>query len=528
MRGKAGWVVSVAAVLVCGAGIAAPAYATVPGTNGKIAFTSARDGNKEVYVVNPDGSGETNLSANGADDFEPAWSPDGQKIAFISNRELSPHDQYPDLWIMDTDGGSPARLSLEHSGVTWLEWYPDGSRILFFASRCTDSTICGAYSVSPAGGDVTDFGTCCFGQQVTWSPYGEPLAYTESTSVNPPKIHTVNPDGSGDQVLSSAASATLSALDWSPDARSLVFDGYPSGLRTVDWPSGEVRDVPGTSSTDIQPTWSPDGTRLAFVDDLSDRIATIGADGTGRTVVTAGEGAEPDWQPLGNGPFPQGYARPKAATPVGVSLVPAYLACAPAGANRTHGPPLAYPSCHPAALLSQYLTVGTADSNGQPTLFLGSIKFKTLPGDPATSADDADVEIQTSMTDIRCRVGVVEDPETEGYPCRSGALTDYTGEVQLLVRARITDKPPTGPRTGTVQDIELRASVPCVATPTSAAGSTCALSTTMDSLIPGSVSEGRRAIWTLGRIEVLDAGVDGDADTLANNGLFAVQGVFVP
>ena len=62
-------------------------YATFPGTNGEIAFTSIRDGVSEVYVMNSDGSGQTNCTINPTEDINPAWSPDGTKIAFASNRD---------------------------------------------------------------------------------------------------------------------------------------------------------------------------------------------------------------------------------------------------------------------------------------------------------------------------------------------------------------------------------------------------------------------------------------------------------
>ncbi len=63
---------------------AGPALAAFPGENGKIAFVSDRDGNAEVYVMDPDGQNQTNLSNNGADDYEPAFSPDGSKIGFLA------------------------------------------------------------------------------------------------------------------------------------------------------------------------------------------------------------------------------------------------------------------------------------------------------------------------------------------------------------------------------------------------------------------------------------------------------------
>ena len=66
-------------------------YATFPGTNGEIAFTSGRDGAQEIYVMNADGSGQTNCTNNPAYDFNPAWSPDGTKIVWHSRRDGNDH-----------------------------------------------------------------------------------------------------------------------------------------------------------------------------------------------------------------------------------------------------------------------------------------------------------------------------------------------------------------------------------------------------------------------------------------------------
>ncbi len=76
-------------------------------STGKIAFTSARDGNDEVYVMNAAGSGQTNLTNNLlAADFEPAWSPDGTQITFLSNR-----DGNFEVYVMNADGSGQTRLT---------------------------------------------------------------------------------------------------------------------------------------------------------------------------------------------------------------------------------------------------------------------------------------------------------------------------------------------------------------------------------------------------------------------------------
>jgi TolB protein len=525
----------VLAVAVALLAAAAPAQATIPGTNGKIAFTSTRDGNKEIYVVNADGSGETNLTNHLDDDFDPEWSPDGQRIAFTSNRDLGSFSQYPDLWIMNADGSGASRVTPVGTGVSWAEWFPDGSRILFFASGCRGSGgLCGVFSVNPAGGG---FGfsdeACCFGPELTWSAYGEPIAYTGQSGGR--SIETVNPNGSGHGVLWSDPNQYISrpsAIDWSPDVGTILFDDT-SGLKLVGWPNGVVRDVPGTSSGDFDPTWSPDGTRFAVSAFPDNRIATLRTDGTERITLTDGHDSNPDWQTLNPTPVPRGYARPLAASPIRSSLVPAYYGCDPSVANRQHGPPLDQPSCNPPRPYSTEVTVGTFDANGASPGFVGRVNLVVRPGNPATQADEADVDIAVSLTDIRCRYTIETDPDTEGFPCRAGAMADYTGELQLRAVLQITDKwnsGTSGDGPGTIEGgVPLRATIPCSATPADPAGAMCGLATTVDSLVPGMVKERVRSVWTDKSLEVRDGGVDGDVDNPAGNeSLFAVQGLFVP
>jgi hypothetical protein len=80
--------------------------------------------------------------------------------------------------------------------------------------------------------------------------------------------------------------------------------------------------------------------------------------------------------------------------------------------------------------------------------------------------------------------------------------------------------------TGTVRDTPLSVTIPCAVTAT-ATGSTCAVNTTADALVPGIVTEDSRAVWAMDKINVFDGGPDGDAQT-PDNSLFATQGVFVP
>lgn len=195
-------------------------------------------------------------------------------------------------------------------------------------------------------------------------------------------------------------------------------------------------------------------------------------------------------------------ARPRGATPLRVSLVPAYEACT--APSSTHGGPLAFPSCNPPVRESS-LTVGTPDANGTAAAnSVGSVRLDVMPGDPSNPADEADVGLAVRITDVR----------------NGGDLSDYGGSLVASTTMRVTDQATgaTGDQPGTVQDVPFEFAVPCTATPDPATGGECAINTTADAVTPGIASEGSRAMWALGQWQLLDG----------DRAVFARQGVFVP
>jgi hypothetical protein len=206
-----------------------------------------------------------------------------------------------------------------------------------------------------------------------------------------------------------------------------------------------------------------------------------------------------------------GYPRPKGATPLRASLVPAYAACATP--NTTHGSPLAFGSCAPPQQASSFLTVGSPDANGQPVGAIGSVRYDAIVGDPSDPRNEADVRIATTTTDVR----------------RKSDLSDYQGELQLVTTVRLTDH--AGDPGGdplTVQDFDLPVRLSCFVNSNSRIGSFCNALTTINVVLPGAVTEARRTILALGPQRVYDGGADADADTPGDNTLFLTQGVFVP
>jgi hypothetical protein len=234
----------------------------------------------------------------------------------------------------------------------------------------------------------------------------------------------------------------------------------------------------------------------------------MAADGSDKVDVTPNisNASGPDWQPV------RRYVRPKGATPLRWSLVPAYKSCT--AANRQHGPPLAYGSCSPPVQESDWVTTGS-DVN-PPAQMQGALRFDTLVGDPATPADEADVTATLSITDVR----------------RKDTLADYVGGIQASVVVRITDRfnaaaAGGGPDSATVSDVPFPVDAPCVASADPAVGSSCTAVTSMDAVVPGAIREGKRTIWQVESAAVSDGGADGNVGT-APNTVFARPGVFVP
>jgi hypothetical protein len=406
-----------AVALLCSCGAAQAAF---PGANGRIAFATDRDGNSEIYTMNPDGSSLTRLTNNAAFDGEPAWSPDGTKIVFTTNR-----DGNLEIYAMNADGTSPTRLTNNAAFDAEPAWSPDGTKIAFDTDRDGNT-----------------------------------------------EIYTMNADGTSPARLTNNA-----AIDESPG-------------------------------------WSPTGTKIVFDTsrDGNNEVYTMNADGTTQTRLTNSPGIDqsPNWQPV----F-RNYARPRGATPTRISLVPAYKPCT--SPNTAHKAPISLPSCNPPRAESGYLTVGTPDFNGAGANAVGSMLFKALPTTPG------DISIDVSLTDVRC-VG------TSGG-CTNGALADYTDDLLFDTTFRVTDKGNGGANpSGTVSDLPLRFSVPCTTTASTTVGSTCAISTSVNSLLGSSaIVNGQREIWQLsGDEKIYDGGADGVATTRGDNTLFAAGGIFTP
>jgi Tol biopolymer transport system component len=186
----------------------------------RIVFGSGRDGNREIYVMNSDGSGQTRLTSHGSADHSPTWSPDGARIAFVSER-----DGNPEIYVMNADGSGLARLTTSPGADVDPDWSPDGMRIAFASERNGNSEI---YTMSVDGSAPTRLTvSSATDGQPAWSPDGARIAFSSDP-----------PDGSAE-----------------PVRRIFVMDSDGTGAAEVPW----------TGTDGHNPRWSPDGKVIAVI-----------------------------------------------------------------------------------------------------------------------------------------------------------------------------------------------------------------------------------------------------------------------
>ena len=213
------------------------------------------------------------------------------------------------------------------------------------------------------------------------------------------------------------------------------------------------------------------------------------------------------------------HVRPKGASPLRASLVPAYKACATP--NRTHGAPLAFPSCNPPVQTSNFLTLGSPDANGAGANSTGYVLLRVKGTSPE------DVLIDSVITDVRCKPG---GPAAVCTNANAGDGPDYAGGLQGNAQIRISDHY-NGPglnEAATVVDIPFPVNGQCANTSSTTIGGQCDTHTTANTVVPGSVKDTQRGVVEIQQIQIFDGGSDGSVATTADNTLFGVQGIFIP
>jgi len=276
-----------------------PALATYPGTNGKIAFAAPGDSdNPQIFTVNPDGSGETQLTSD-ADGHatNPDWSPDGSTIVFQGDQTGEWQ-----LYVMNADGSGRHQLTFE-PGFDHLapRFAPDGAKITF--AGCPQQMTCAIYVMNANGTNETQL------TSLTWnagnpefSPDGTKIAFDSNQDGYLSAIWLMNADGSNQHRLT-APSLEADFPDWSPDGTHILLNDLCCLFGTNVW----VMNPDGTGLRQLThfptkhqggfATYSPDGKQIVLISDLKYRdgccndLYTMDTNGTHLTRIVADQPA---------------------------------------------------------------------------------------------------------------------------------------------------------------------------------------------------------------------------------------------
>lgn len=299
------------AVLALGA--AAPASATVPGADGSIAFDSERDGNPEIYTMNPDGTGQTRRTTNPASDQNPVWSPEGTRIAFHSLR-----DGNSEVYVMNADGTGQTRLTTNPATDANPTWSPNGDQIAFQTSRDGNNEI---YRMNADGSNQTRLTTNLASDfRPSWSASGTKIAFGSQRDGNN-EIYSMNPDGTG-QTRLTVNPAPEQHPAWLASSAQLAFVRASEIVRMNADGSGQA--LLTTTANNTGPAGSAgDGIVFTSSRNGNPEVYAMKADGTGQTRLTDNPAvdANPDSQARNRAPECQNaLERTPVNTPITVTI----------------------------------------------------------------------------------------------------------------------------------------------------------------------------------------------------------------
>jgi TolB protein len=234
----------------------------------RIAFASYRNGNQDIYLMDPQGYNVKRLTTASAYEVSPAWSWDNKRIALVRPRKDASNISHSDIYLINADGtnGHWALSTPSPYDLAYPSWSPDGSHILV---TLTYQGVWQVGSVHLANRNLRFFTTSgsawVLGKQPSYDPTGQRIVYVGSSSKS---LDLINADGSGHVTLGVVPKPTLDGPAFSPDGKRLAFSNAASNgdqeIFVKSLVDGSVKRLTYSTGTDLWPSWSPDGSKIVF------------------------------------------------------------------------------------------------------------------------------------------------------------------------------------------------------------------------------------------------------------------------
>jgi Tol biopolymer transport system component len=274
--------------------------------NGKIAFQAFDGSTWQIFASESDGTGLVQLTHVEDPELaaDPAWSPDGSRLAYVVQGSDPPGTGPVNIWVMDADG-TDARAVTDGPGWRWNPaWSPDGTQIAFIHHY--DVHVMDADGTNDTNLMPQPVGPGAF--EPTWSPDGETIAFVGREADD--DLYVMRSDGSDVRTLFSDQGYQRE-IAWSPDGSKILFanvteeSGSDVGELSVIDPRGtRVSRLSNLPRNAQAPTWSPDGSQIAFMandpDSDDEALYLMNADGTGVHKIPGlpMNASWPAWQPV--------------------------------------------------------------------------------------------------------------------------------------------------------------------------------------------------------------------------------------
>jgi TolB protein len=265
----------------------------VTGSNQRLLFASMRDGNEELYSINPDGTGLTRLTYDPAGDAYAVWSPDGKRIAFTSWRD----NPLGEIYTMNADGTGVVRLTNSPGSSQQPTWSKDGKQLAFVSNRTAANPASynendfEIYVMNADGTGVTRITTNAFSEMgPVWSPDGKQIAFVSNRdNLYWNDLYVMGVDGTlVTRLTQTDGSTKVYYPAWEPHGRNIAYQ-TAQGIFTVDPATRHTTQLTTVSALpDVNPSYSSDGSQIAFASwrDGNLEVYTMNADGTQQTRLT--------------------------------------------------------------------------------------------------------------------------------------------------------------------------------------------------------------------------------------------------